>query len=52
MAQGGHLKHDLPKILGAIRESYPHVPISLETAIGEVPEILAAVAQWVIDRSE
>jgi len=52
MAQGGHLKHDLPKILAAIRESYPHVPIGLETAIGEVPEILGAIAQWVIDRSE
>ena len=52
MAQGGHLKQDLPRILAAIRESHPHVPISLETATGEVPEILAAIAQWVIDRSE
>ncbi len=52
MAQGGHLKHDLPRILGAIRESYPHVPISLETAIGEVPDILGAIAQSIIDRSD
>ena len=52
MAQGGHLKHDLPRILEAIRESYPHVPISLETAIGEVPDILGAIAQSIIDRSE
>ena len=52
MAQGGHLKHDLPRILAAIRESHPHVPISLETAVGDCPEILDAIAQSVIDRSE
>ena len=52
MAQGGHLKQDLPRILESIRQSYPHVPISLETALGEVPEILDAIAGWVVDRSE
>ena len=52
MAQGGHLKQDLPRILESIRQSYPHVPISLETALGEVPEILDAIAGWVVQRSE
>ena len=52
MAQGGHLKEDLPRILDAIRASQPHVPISLESAIGEVPEILTAIAQWVLSRAE
>jgi sirohydrochlorin cobaltochelatase len=47
MAQGGHLKHDLPKILDAIRAIHPHVPIALEPPIGEVPEILDAIAAWV-----
>jgi sirohydrochlorin cobaltochelatase len=51
MAQGGHLKEDLPKILDAIRASYPHIPIALESAIGEVPEILEAIAGWIISRS-
>ena len=50
MAQGGHLKQDLPRILGAIRESHPHVPIALETAVGEVPELLDAIAGWVLGR--
>jgi len=50
MAQGGHLKQDLPKILGAIRASRPHVPISLETAVGEVPELLDAISGWVLRR--
>jgi sirohydrochlorin cobaltochelatase len=52
MAQGGHLKEDLPRILASIRASQPHVPISLESAIGEVPEILAAIAQWVLAKAE
>jgi sirohydrochlorin cobaltochelatase len=47
MAQGGHLKQDLPRILDAIRARHPHVPIALEPPIGEVPEILDAIAAWV-----
>src|SRR5258706_14411617 len=52
MAQGGHLKEDLPRILDAIRASQPHVPIALESAIGEVPEILTAISEWVLSRAE
>ena len=52
MAQGGHLKQDLPRILEAIRESHPHIPISLESAIGDVPEIVDAIARWILERSE
>jgi sirohydrochlorin cobaltochelatase len=52
MAQGGHLKEDLPKILGEIRQGYPHVPIALESAIGDVPEILEAIAGWILARVE
>ena len=51
MAQGGHLKQDLPRILDAIRASYPHIPIALEPPIGEVPEVLAAIAAWILDRA-
>jgi sirohydrochlorin cobaltochelatase len=50
MAQGGHLKQDLPKILDAIRATRPHIPIALETAVGEVPELLDAMASWVLGR--
>ena len=52
MAQGGHLKQDLPRILEAIRASHPHVPISLESAIGDVPVIIEAIAGWILERSE
>ena len=50
MAQGGHLKQDLPRILDAIRASRLHVPISLETSVGEVPELLDAISTWVLKR--
>ena len=52
MAQGGHLKQDLPKILDAIRASHPHIPIALEPPIGEVEDILAAIAAWIVARSD
>jgi sirohydrochlorin cobaltochelatase len=49
MAQGGHLKQDLPRILDAIRASYPRVPITLEPPIGEVPQVLDAIADWILE---
>ncbi len=52
MAQGGHLRHDLPRILEAIRRSHPHMPIALEAAIGDVPEVLAAIAAWILARAD
>ena len=52
MAQGDHLKQDLPKILEAIRATHPHVPICLESALGEVPEVLDAIAAWILARAE
>ena len=51
MAQGAHLKTDLPRILDAIRANRPHVPIALEPALGEVPEILGAIADWILARA-
>jgi sirohydrochlorin cobaltochelatase len=50
MAQGAHLKQDLPKILDAIRATHPNIPIALESAVGDVPEILEAIASWVLGR--
>jgi len=52
MAQGGHLKQDIPRILDAIRATHPHIPIALEPAIGDVPQLLDAIAAWILERAE
>jgi sirohydrochlorin cobaltochelatase len=50
MAPGGHLKVDLPRIVEDLRKAHPGVPIAIQTAVGEVPEILEAIAGWVLAR--
>ena len=52
MAQGGHLKDDLPRMLEPVRARHPHIPVALEAAIGDVPELLDAIVGWVIRRAE
>ncbi len=49
MAQGGHLKEDLPRMIEAVRAAHPHVPVALERAVGEVPELVDAIAGWVLE---
>ena len=48
MAQGGHLKHDLPKILDAIRGEHRGTEITLLPAIGDVDAILDAISDWLV----
>jgi sirohydrochlorin cobaltochelatase len=48
MAQGGHLKNDLPKILDAIRAEHRGTEITLLPAIGDVDPVIDAIAQWLV----
>ena len=48
MAQGGHLKNDLPKILDALRADHPQTTITLLPAVGDVDPILEAIADWLV----
>jgi sirohydrochlorin cobaltochelatase len=48
MAPGGHIRNDLPRIVEVLRQQHPGIPIAVQTAIGEVPEILDAIAGWVL----
>ena len=48
MAQGGHLKQDLPLLVGKIRERHPQLELRLMPAIGDAPEILQAISAWVL----
>ena len=41
---GGHLKEDLPRVVKALKGSYPDIEISLEPPVGEQPEVIAAIA--------
>ena len=52
LAQGAHLKQDVPRILDAIRATYPNTPIALEPALGEVPGLLEAITAWILTRAE
>jgi sirohydrochlorin cobaltochelatase len=48
MAQGGHLKQDLPRMVGAIRAQHPQLELRVAPAIGDAPEILQAISDWVL----
>ena len=48
MAQGGHLKQDLPLMVGKIREQHPQMELQVMPAIGDAPEILQAISDWVL----
>ncbi len=48
MAQGGHLKNDLPNILEALRAEHRDTEITLLPAVGDVDAILDAIAGWLV----
>ncbi|MBI1965103.1 MAG: CbiX/SirB N-terminal domain-containing protein [Betaproteobacteria bacterium] len=49
LAQGGHLKQDLPKLLKGLIASHPAVEIKVLAPIGEVTELLDAIADWLVN---
>jgi sirohydrochlorin cobaltochelatase len=48
LAQGGHLKEDLPRLLKALSARHPSVEITVLPPIGEVTELLEAIAEWLV----
>lgn len=48
LAQGGHLKEDLPRLLDDIRRAHPGVRIEVTPAIGDSEPLIAAIADWVL----
>jgi sirohydrochlorin cobaltochelatase len=48
LAQGGHLKQDLPRLLDNIRSRHPDVRIDVTPAIGDALELTAAIADWAL----
>ncbi|SRR5581483_2144122 len=47
LAQGGHLKEDLPRMVADIRAMHPEVELAVTPALGEDGEMLDAMAAWV-----
>ena len=46
MAQGGHLKRDIPRLLAEAGQRHPGVQMRLLPPIGEIETILGAIGAW------
>ncbi len=51
MAQGGHLKQDLPRLIAALQADHPGISIAVTPAIGESAVLLSAIAAWVVQQA-
>lgn len=49
LAQGGHLKKDLPRLLKELGARHPAADISVLPPIGEVTELLDAISDWLVN---
>lgn len=48
MAQGAHLKRDLPALVAALGKRHPDVALSLLPAAGEADSVLRAIGDWLV----
>ncbi len=48
MAQGGHLKKDLPLLVQALQKECEGLVVRITPALGESSELISAMADWVI----
>lgn len=49
MAQGGHLKQDLPQLLDQVRQRHPAVVLDLLPPVGEAEPVLDAIGDWLVN---
>ncbi|HSC97141.1 MAG TPA: CbiX/SirB N-terminal domain-containing protein [Burkholderiales bacterium] len=49
LAQGGHLKKDLPRLLKDLSARHAAAEITVLPPIGEVTELLDAISTWLVD---
>lgn len=45
LGAGGHVRKDLPVLMAQLAESHPNVTWTLTPAIGQMPEVIEAMAQ-------
>jgi len=48
LAQGAHLKRELPAMVEKIRKRHAKTAFRVAPALGDSPEILAAITEWVL----
>jgi len=48
LGQGGHLLRDLPLLMDQLRSAHPGVAFSTVPAVGEDPDVLAAMAAYCV----
>ena len=51
IAQGGHLRHDVPRLLDELRQRNPLARFELRAAIGEAESVVRAMASHVLVES-
>lgn len=49
LAQGGHLRQDIPNMIAGARKRHPELEFRQLPPLGEVPEVLEAIAAWIHD---
>ncbi len=47
LAQGKHLKHQLPKMVAGLRRLHAKTTFRVTAALGDEPEVLSAITAWV-----
>jgi sirohydrochlorin cobaltochelatase len=48
LAQGGHLKQDLPKQIAALQVQYPEMKLQVMPPLGESEVVLNAISDWIV----
>jgi sirohydrochlorin cobaltochelatase len=49
MAQGGHLKQDLPRLIDELRRRHPAVAFDLLPPVGKAEPVLDAISDWLVN---
>jgi sirohydrochlorin cobaltochelatase len=52
MAEGRHLREELPRIVARACEDNPGVLVRTSAAVGEAERVLQAIADWALDEHE
>lgn len=52
LAQGGHLREDLPRLVEDIRGKHPGLAIDITSAIGDSATLTDAIADWALSEHE